>query len=248
MPKAFPIPTLRATLGVVRPTENRSMRTGKTCLAACLIATVWLISGCGSAPKTSAGAEPERSGSLSDKFLTAIGIKKDDSGEKPESSLPDRRVRWRLFASDALNLNAAGQPVALLTRLYKLKNVDAFLKAPYEIFGDPVKEKEALGEDLISSRDLQLIPGQRYEQVEKVGRDAGFLGIVALYRAPAPQHWRRAFKSDSAEVHGIHLGLHACAISVHTNDPVGQNIRHQQSVAIPCPKPVATEATREIQP
>lgn len=227
------------------------MSTGKTHLAACLGLVAVLLAACSSAPKAPEMPDTEKAMSMTDKVLEKLGIKKPEAPElpdKPDVQLPDRRIRWRLAASDALNLNAAGQPVALLTRIYKLKNADAFMKAPYETFGDAAKEKEALGEDLLESRDLQLIPGQRYEQVDKVTREAGFVGIVALYRTPAGSHWRYAFKAGRAELSGISMGLHACAMSVHKGEPVGLNVRSQQSVAIPCPKPVASVATREIQP
>lgn len=229
------------------------MQTGKKLLLAFVAAAC--MGGCSTAPKTESAAMPEseKSASLTDKVLEKLGLKKPEAPEtpdKPDVELPDRRIKWRLAASDALNLNAQGQPVALLTRIYKLKSADAFLKAPYEVFGDNTKEKELFGEDLIDSRDLQLLPGQHYERTDKAPRTANFVGIVALYRAPSPSHWRFAFKADWAEVTGLTLGLHACAMQVQKGRPIGESVRTFQSTGVPCPKinPVATATARETQP
>jgi type VI secretion system protein VasD len=89
---------------------------------------------------------------------------------------------------------------------------------------------------LIDSRDLQLLPGQHYERTDKAPRAANFVGIVALYRAPSPSHWRFAFKADWAEATGLILGLHACAMQVQKGRPIGESVRTFQSTGVPCPK------------
>jgi type VI secretion system protein VasD len=61
---------------------------------------------------------------------------------------------------------------------------------------------------------VMLIPGQRYEIGEKVTREAYFIGVDALFQAPAEQRWRLAFAAADAEKSGITVGLHACAMSV----------------------------------
>jgi type VI secretion system protein VasD len=65
-----------------------------------------------------------------------------------------------------------------------------------------------------------LIPGQRYETLEKVSREAYYVGVVALFRAPAQQRWRLDFEAGAAEKSGIAIGAGACAITVATDaDP-----------------------------
>ena len=59
-----------------------------------------------------------------------------------------------------------------------------------------------------------LVPGQRYEVTEKVAREAGHVGIVALFHNPAAGHWRTTVSSVEAERNGVNIGLHACAMSV----------------------------------
>jgi type VI secretion system protein VasD len=177
-------------------------------------------------------------GSMGDTALSAVGLKKPDvpdAASIPDSALPDWRVTWRIFASDSLNVNDNGQPLALVLRLYKLKSPDAFLQAPADTFGDPAKEKVALGDDLVAARELQLLPGQHYEATDKVTRDARYVGVVALFRNPAPNRWRYAFSASGAETTGLSLGAHACAMSVQTGEAIGQAASTVKSVAVPCP-------------
>ena len=177
-------------------------------------------------------------GGLGKKALEATGLKKPEVPELPkvpDSALPDRRLTWRIHASPSLNVTEQGQSLALLTRLYRLRSPDAFLQAAPDTFGDPTKEKEVLGDDLVSVREVQLIPGKPYDTTEKVPRDVRYVGIVGLFRAPATNRWRYAFSTASAERSGLTLGAHACAISVQAGEPIGQPIKVVRSAAVTCP-------------
>lgn len=135
-------------------------------------------------------------------------------------SLP-RSVTLRVHAGETLNTDSEGRPLSLLVRIYTLKNGSAFLSAAYDSFMQAAKEKEALGDDLISVREVLLVPGQKFETQERVPREAGYIGVVALFRAPAVQRWRFAFAADGAVQSGLVLGAHACALSVGIGQPVG---------------------------
>lgn len=148
-----------------------------------------------------------------------------------------RTVSIKLHASETLNLDASGRPLALVTKVYKLKQSTAFLQAPYDTFLNPQKEKEALGTDLLEVKEVTLVPGQHYEVAEKVSYEAGFIGVVALFRNPAPARWRVAFPAASAEKSGIVVGMHACVMSVGTGtttsgDPTTAN---QLLSSVRCP-------------
>jgi type VI secretion system protein VasD len=151
-------------------------------------------------------------GSLAGAALEAAGMRK--APELPDAQKPPRSVAIRLHAADKLNVDARGQPLALVARIYKLRQSAAFEQAPYAAFLSPHTEKEALGADLIEVKEVTLVPGQRYEVLEKVSREAGYVGVVALFRAPAAQRWRLAFAATEAEQAGLTVGLHACALSV----------------------------------
>jgi len=151
--------------------------------------------------------------------LEAAGLRKP--AELPESQKPPRNVPLKLHAATRLNVDARGQPLALAVRLYKLRQKDAFEGAPYTTFLDPRLERESLGADLVEVREIMLVPGQRYEVTEKVAREAGHVGIVALFHTPAAGRWRTAVSSLDAERDGLNVGLHACAMSVGSGGAKG---------------------------
>lgn len=192
------------------------------------MASLVLLSACSSTPTA---IVMEGIGAMKDKALESVGIKKP---EVPESAKPERSIRWRLQASDALNTDAQGESLALLTRIYKLKSPNAFMQVPYEVFGDPAQEKARLGDELIETREVQLIPGQRHEVMDKVAREAPYVAIVALYRQPAPQRWRYVFSAEAAEKTGLTLGAHACALTVQSGEPIGLPLSLVRSADLSC--------------
>lgn len=229
------------------------MTTGRRRAAIRMVCPVMLmlLAACSSAPSlpgsalpSSPSAKPPDSGVLGtlgdigSKTLEVIGLKKPALPEvpaMPEASMPDWPVRWKIYASDSLNVLPDGTPLAVAARVYKLRSADAFLRAPREVFGDPAREKDALGEDLVAVRDIQLVPGQRHESLDKVPREARHVGIVALFRNPADGRWRYAFGTGSAALSGLHLGVHACAMSVQVGEPVGMPLSAARQTALPCP-------------
>jgi type VI secretion system protein VasD len=209
-------------------------------VAAVMLSSLWWMGGCASKPpgtelpgadSKGVGAWLEKAG---DKALEITGLKKP---ELPDSALPDRRISWRLHASPSLNTLADGQSLALLVRVYRLRSPDSFLQAPADTFGDAAREKELLGDDLISVREVQLVPGQHHQTTDKLPRDVANVGIVALYHHPANGRWRYAFSAAQAELTGIDLGLHACAMTVHGGQPIGVSSERVRSAAVACPAP-----------
>ncbi|ATJ88471.1 type VI secretion system lipoprotein TssJ [Ralstonia solanacearum] len=148
--------------------------------------------------------------------LEAVGLK---TSSVPDAQKPPREVPLKLTAGANLNAATDRRPVALVVRLYALKDPTSFLQAPYDTFIDPAREKQTLGADLVQVREMTLIPGQRYEFSEKVSREASTLGVVALFRSPAAQRWKFAFNAEKNEKSGIMIGLHACAMTLTTGTP-----------------------------
>jgi len=163
--------------------------------AAVLVATQ---AGCGSKGLASAALE-------------AAGLRKPRAVSDDQAP---RSIPLRLHASHKLNLDVRGQPLALAVRLYQLRDKEAFEHMPYAAFLDPQAERRGLGADLIEVREVMLVPGQRYEVNEKLGRETGYLALVALFQRPAEQRWRVALAASDAERKGLVVGLHACALSV----------------------------------
>ena len=177
----------------------------KANIAACIFIGAIAVSGC-------AGNPAAAGGSMANSAMEAIGLRKP--AELPELQKPPRAVAVRLHASTKLNVDRQGKSMALIARIYKLRQSAAFEQAPYDIFLSPEKEKQALGADLLEVQEVILVPGQHYEVSEKIAREAAFIGVVALFHSPSPQRWRYAFSATEAEKLGMTIGANACALSV----------------------------------
>jgi type VI secretion system protein VasD len=173
------------------------------CLASCVV-----LSSCSSTALVSAA------GKVAGIALEATGLKKPEVPEIPDLQKPPRNVSLKLHAGENLNAGSADKSLSLVAKIYKLKQTEAFYAAPYDAFLSPEKEKQALGTDLLEVREISLVPGQLYEVIEKVSRESSYIGVVTLFRTPAPQRWRAAFASKDAETSGITLGIHACSVTL----------------------------------
>lgn len=137
------------------------------------------------------------------------------------SAKPVRTVHLRLFAGQNLNVDQQGRPLALVARIYKLRDATAFNQAAFETFLNPDREKQAFGNDLLEVRELLLLPGQHYEVDEGIPAGANDLGVVALFRAPGAERWRFAFDIGRSLQSGITIGAHACAMTATEGSLVG---------------------------
>jgi type VI secretion system protein VasD len=72
---------------------------------------------------------------IAGRLLEAAGMRKPPPD--PDAQLPPRSVALRLHAAKRLNVDARGQPLALLVRVYKLRQRTAFEQAPYSAFLSP---------------------------------------------------------------------------------------------------------------
>lgn len=170
-----------------------------------IVGSIILLGGCGTV------------GNLTNGALEMVGLKKPEAPKVPE--IPDalkapRTIAIKLHAGTNLNMDENGQPLAVVARIYKLKQNAAFQRATYDTFLDSQKEKEVLGAELLETKEITLIPGQHYEVTEKVTQEAYYIGVVALFRAPAAHRWQVVFPASQAEKSGIIIGVHACALTV----------------------------------
>jgi type VI secretion system protein VasD len=162
-----------------------------------------LLTGCAAVSESAIGK-------VASEAMETVGLKKPDI---PDAQKPPRTVQISLNAGN--NLNASqNQPLAVVVKIYKLKNANTFMQAPLNSLTDAALEKVFLGADLLEQRDITLLPGQQYNVAEKVTKEAGAIGVVALFHSPAPRRWKFVFDAASAEKTGIKLGVHACAMTV----------------------------------
>lgn len=159
--------------------------------------------------------------SLLDKTLGLIGLQTAEaappvSAEVIKAMTPNK-TPLRIHASDQLNSDGANRPLSLVVKVYKLKAFEDFVRAPYTAF----TQDGFKSDDVISSREVVLLPGQRYEVEENLPKEAAYLAVVALYKSPDANRWRFVFDLASSAKDGVTLGAHQCALSVSQGDTVG---------------------------
>jgi type VI secretion system protein VasD len=179
-------------------------------------------------------------GGVFDKALDLVGLQTKPALPEmsPEmlANMPRlaKRVTLRIHAGDVLNLDAAGRPLALVAKLYKLKDAEPFLQAPYDTFKDSPAGRPSAIEGVIEVREIVLTPGQKYEVTESMPADATHLAIVGLFRAPDERRWRFAFDAKSAAKTGITIGAHGCAFSVSEGLPVNASPESLRLAGVRC--------------
>jgi len=124
-----------------------------------------------------------------------------------------RQIHLRLHAGDNLNAGTGTRPLSLVVRVYQLRDRTRFEQAPFEVFVDEQREIDVLGGDVLAVTEFLLAPGQRHDVLEQLPADGRHLGVVALFRQPAPVRWRLTFDPVAAARGGVTVGLHACAMT-----------------------------------
>lgn len=193
-------------------TSRHALDKGRILLAGALALGLMGLGGCASAP-----SRDEAPGLLG-RALETVGLRK--APEEPAAPSA-KTVPLRLWAGANLNSGNDRKPLAVVVKVYRLRDSQRFEQAAFSAFLDEDAERAALGEDLISSTEIVLQPGQRHEIIERLPPEAGTMGVVTLFRSPAPGRWRFSFDAVEAEKDGVTVGLHACALT--TSSPALQS-------------------------
>lgn len=165
---------------------------------------VLLLAGCSSMSSV------QLAGTAIGMVLEATGVIKKDSGD-PSKKTTDLSIR--VFAGEQLNTTSDGESLSLVMKVYTLRSPERLKTLTYPQISTTESEKEGFGEELISVREITVIPGKSYDLVLKVPGDATTIGIVGMYRAPYSYRWKLAFDAKSSFKSGIITGAHACALT-----------------------------------
>jgi type VI secretion system protein VasD len=163
---------------------------------------------------------------LASTALELVGLVKP-SESKVE---PLKEVPLNIFAGTGLNTDAQGRSNAVVVKVYRLRNNETFLGAPYEALVDPAREKAALGQDLLDVREVMLVPGQKLEFKEKLPAETAFIAVAALFRTPSAERWRYSFPVDAANAKGVIIGVHGCALTVSQGTVSGSKVTDMNSL------------------
>ncbi|MFA5172486.1 MAG: type VI secretion system lipoprotein TssJ [Sulfuriferula sp.] len=180
-------------------THTKTRLSVRTALSLALITS---LSGCAAAGAVSAVAQ------IASLAMNSTGM------NKPADPNATREIQLKILASNALNTDDKNQPFSVVIRIYQLKQSSAFQQAFYDVFLN--QQKEILSGDVIAVKEVTLIPGQKYVNTEKVAVTADYLGVVALFHAPAAGRWKLTFPTKDTNRNGLALGVSECSITVTT--------------------------------
>jgi type VI secretion system protein VasD len=142
--------------------------------------------------------------------LEATGVVKKESGDGKgkQTDLP-----VQIFAGEQLNTTSSGKSLSLVMKIYILRSSERLKTLSDSQIATPESEKEAFGEDLISVKEMTLIPGKSYEIILKVPEEGIAIGVVGLFRDPYLNRWKLAFDAKKSVDQGITIGAHSCSLT-----------------------------------
>lgn len=147
-------------------------------------------------------------GTTVDRTLAAVGL-------KDARAVADQQRTVDIELHGAGNLNAGGgtKGMALVVRVYQLRDAQRFEQAPMAYFLDTGNEPDRLGDDVVDVSDRVVLPGETQRWRLRLADDARHVGVVALFRHPGDGPWRFVFDGRRAIREGVVIGGHACAMT-----------------------------------
>lgn len=149
-------------------------------------------------------------GTVAGVALEAAGLKKADERPAAEAVHP---VAMTLSTGPATNATRKGDALALVVRIYQLRSNTAFARLTYAQASTPEAERNMLQDDLVTVRELTLLPGKTYRFEEQVPDHVKVIGITAQFHRPAANRWKLAFDREASQETGIAVAFHACAMT-----------------------------------
>lgn len=100
-----------------------------------------------------------------------------------------------------LNPDESGKPLSVVLRVYQLTALERFASTDADsLWDDPQK---ALGNTLIDSEEITLLPGMGQNNRWPLNKAAGYVGVAAFFRSEEKSHWKVAFDANSLRKDGI---------------------------------------------
>lgn len=166
------------------------------------------------------------------RMLHAVGI-----GHKSEPGQDVGQLPLRIFTAINLNGGNGAKGIALVLKVYHLRTPDQFEQLSFNDFLNSAKAMAALGNSLIDSHKMLLLPDKKYFSTEALPSGTRYIGFVALFRGPAARRWRFVYNVDKSAPKGITLGIHGCAMSSTSGNLLTQLSSAPDSLAsVHCPK------------
>lgn len=130
--------------------------------------------------------------------------------------------------AQTLNRDINGKSLSVVVHVYQLKDAREFSKLTFDTLTSGRPDTELLGPALLEKTDAIVVPGGEFTSTDKLRDETKFLGIVAYFRNPDPNHWRQLLDVETLKKSGLgpdgspgaHFRIEDCFIKVIDVAPV----------------------------
>ncbi|MBZ9556816.1 MULTISPECIES: type VI secretion system lipoprotein TssJ [unclassified Modicisalibacter] len=123
-----------------------------------------------------------------------VGSRFDDTWAGDLFANPER-VQVAVEAGDSVNPDVDGDPLSVVVRIYQLTERPPFATAsPRQLWRD---DEAALGDSLLSRRELTVLPGERAVDTAALAPRAQFVGVAAFFRNTVSGAWHVLFDAEA---------------------------------------------------
>ncbi|WP_293766825.1 type VI secretion system lipoprotein TssJ [uncultured Aquitalea sp.] len=112
--------------------------------------------------------------------------------------------------SKGMNRDAQGKPLSVVVHVYQLRSADAFNRMTMDALLGGKSEGDLLGNSLISSKEVTLIPGGKLAEQETIGEETRYVGVVGFFRQPDTGYWRLLYTADAVKSDGLNFKAADC--------------------------------------
>jgi len=127
----------------------------------------------------------------------------DGCKSKPPPKPPPPELMVSMRAKPDVNPGPDGKASPIVLRLYQLKADAAFGNSDYfPLFDD---EKKALGGDLVSREEQELVPGQTLSLEIPFAPETRYIGLAGGYRDTGNASWRAIAPAPGSKGKSVHV-------------------------------------------
>lgn len=112
--------------------------------------------------------------------------------------------------SKSMNRDAQGKPLSVVVHVHHLRNTEAFNRLTMEAMVGGKSETELLGNTLISSKEITLIPGGKFSEPDTIEEETHYIGVVGFFRQPDTGYWRLLYTADAVKRDGLNFKAADC--------------------------------------
>jgi type VI secretion system protein VasD len=144
-----------------------------------------------------------------------IGKRMDDTWAA-DMLADNEKVILTADGGNQLNPDASGTPLSVVMRVYQLTTLERFASTDADsLWDDP---KKALGNTLVESREITLLPGIGQIDQWPLSKSARYVGVAAFFRVDDNGRWKVAFDANSLRKDGIWFSSDGLRVLVDNTD------------------------------